>query len=499
MAQNPTNYYDVLIIGAGISGISASYHIQTYCSGKTFAILEARDNIGGTWDLFKYPGIRSDSDMYTLGFSFRPWTDPKAIADGPSIMKYLKETVEDYDLGKHMHFGHKVLNASWSSETATWTLEVEVSGGERTTYSCGFFFLCGGYYRYDGGFTPEFEGRDRFQGQVIHPQEWPEELDYTGKKMVIIGSGATAITLVPSLAEKAEHVTMLQRTPTYIISAPAEDKMANFFNKYLPTKLAYSLTRWKKITLGRLFYWYCKKWPERAAKLVKSGMDKEIGNIYDVEKDFNPPYYPWDQRLCLAPDSDFFNALQSKKASVLTDHIESFTEKGIQLKSGQHLDADIIVTATGLNLAYICGIDLVVDGEAINAGDTVTYKGMMFSDIPNMAMAFGYTNASWTLKCDLTCKYVTRLLNHMDKHGYAYCVPRQNNPDLALEPFVDFTSSYFKRHLDNLPKQGSELPWKLKQNYFADRKMIGKGKLEDGVMEFVKQTEKTEKKEAVGV
>ncbi|MEM7371598.1 MAG: NAD(P)/FAD-dependent oxidoreductase [Bacteroidota bacterium] len=485
MDQDQQNYYDVIIIGAGISGISAAYHLQSICPSKTFVILEARQNIGGTWDLFKYPGIRSDSDMYTLGFSFRPWTNPKAIADGPAIMEYLEETVEAFQLNQHIHFGQKAKKADWSTETAKWNIEVEQENGTRKTYTGNFLFGCGGYYDYDEGFMPDFKGIETFQGQVIHPQQWPEDLDYQGKKMVIIGSGATAITLLPALAEDASHVTMLQRSPTYILTAPAEDRLANFFNKYLPHKLAYTLTRWKKITIGRLFYRYCRRKPKKAATLIKKGVIKALGEAFDVDKHFTPTYNPWDQRVCFAPDNDFFLALRSDKADIVTDHIEMFTETGIQLSSGEHLEADIIVSATGLKLIYFAGIEMTIDGESRDPGSTVTYKGMMFNDVPNMAQAFGYTNASWTLKCDLTSKYVARLLKHMEQNGYRYCVPRQRNPDLELEPFVDFNSGYILRHIDEMPKQGKELPWKLKQDYFADRKMIGRGKLEDGVMEFV--------------
>jgi len=486
MYEQNKNHFDVLIIGAGISGISAAYHIQTECPDRTFAILEGRQNIGGTWDLFKYPGIRSDSDMYTLGFSFRPWTDPKAIADAPSIMSYLKEAVEDYQLGSHIHYGTKVLAANWSSEKTQWELTTQSDTGEERKYTANFVFGCTGYYNYDQGYTPDFKGMDQFKGQIIHPQKWPEDLEYTNKKMVVIGSGATAITLIPSLAAKAAHVTMLQRSPTYIVSAPAEDNMANFFYKYLPSKTAYSLTRWKKITMGRFSYWLCKRYPQFMGNLMIGGVKKELEDAYDIEKHFTPKYNPWDQRVCLAPDSDFFESLKSGKATVVTDHIDSFTEKGILLQSGEELEADIIVTATGLTLLHFGGIDMQVDSQPINKGDLVTYKGMMFSGLPNLALAFGYTNASWTLKCDLTSKFVARLLNYMSENGYSTCHPVQDDPNLELIPFVDFNSSYILRHVDELPKQGKELPWKLKQNYFADRKMIGKGKLDDGFLKFTK-------------
>ena len=480
-----TNHFDVLVIGAGISGISAAYHLKTESPNRTFAILEGRKNIGGTWDLFKYPGIRSDSDMYTLGFSFRPWTNPKAIADGPSILQYLKDSVKDYDLEDHIKYEHKVAKANWSSETGTWTVTNTLGDGSEVDYTCNFLFLCTGYYNYDQGFTPDFKGMDSFNGQIIHPQKWPEDLDYADKEVVVIGSGATAITLIPSMADTVKHITMLQRSPTYIVAAPAEDKLANLFNKILPHKWAYHMTRWKKISMGRLFYWYSKTYPKRMANVMIKGVEKELGDKYDIKKHFTPKYNPWDQRVCMSPDSDFFEVLKSDKASVVTDLIESFTPKGIALQSGEKLEADIIITATGLELTLFGNIDLHVDGQKVNTADTVTYKGMMFSDVPNLAQAFGYTNASWTLKCDLTSQYVCRLLNLMEQKNYKQCIPKQDNPDLELIPWVDFNSSYILRYIDILPKQGAELPWKLKQNYFADRKMIGQGKLEDGFMKFV--------------
>ena len=479
-----TNHFDVLIIGAGISGISAAYHLKRDSPNRTFAILEGRKNIGGTWDLFKYPGIRSDSDMYTLGFSFRPWTNPKAIADGPSILAYLKEAAKDYQLEEHIRYEHQVKGANWSSEQSKWILTNTLGDGSTVQYTCNFLFLCTGYYNYEKGFTPDFKGTDSFKGTIIHPQKWPTDLDYTGKKMVVIGSGATAITLLPSLTEKAAHVTMLQRSPTYIVAAPQEDKLANTFNKYLPHKLAYTLTRWKKITVGRIFYWISKTYPAWMSKVMIGGVEKELGHKYDVKKHFTPTYNPWDQRVCMCPDSDFFEALKTDKAAVVTDHIDTFTEKGISLKSGEQLEADIIVTATGLELTLFGGIDLTIDGQPINTGKTVAYKGMMFSGVPNLAQAFGYTNASWTLKCDLTSQYVARLLNLMDKKGYQQVIPKQDDPNLDLIPWVDFNSSYILRYIDILPKQGATLPWKLKQNYFADRKMIGRGKIEDGFLRF---------------
>ena len=491
MDKGYNNHFDVVIIGAGISGISAAYHLQTECPNRTFAILEGRDSIGGTWDLFKYPGIRSDSDMYTLGFSFRPWTDPKAIADGPSILKYLNDSVADYKLEPHIHFKTKVVSANWSSEQSHWQIETQLDGATKI-YTANFIFGCTGYYDYESGYTPDFKGMDAFKGQIIHPQQWPEDLDYENKKMIVVGSGATAVTIIPNVAEKVSKVTMLQRSPTYMVAAPSEDKMANFFNRYLPSKVAYSMIRWKKISMGRFTYWLCKRYPEFMAKMMIGGVKKELGEDYDVKTHFTPKYNPWDQRVCLAPDSDFFEAIKSEKATVVTDHIDTFTEKGILLQSGKELEADIIVTATGLQLIHFGGIEVKVDGAAIDKSKLITYKGMMFSGLPNIALAFGYTNASWTLKCDLTSKFVARLLNHMSEHGYASCYPEQNNPDLELEPFVDFNSSYVLRHVDDLPKQGSELPWKLKQNYFADRKMIGKGRLDDGFLVFKKSAKKAQ-------
>ena len=478
-------HFDVVIIGAGISGISAAYHLQTECPTKTYAILEGRKNIGGTWDLFKYPGIRSDSDMYTLGFSFRPWTNPKAIADGPSIMEYLREAVDDYELEQHIRFNQQVQRASWCSDTALWTIEAtHADSGEPLVYTCNFLSMCTGYYKYSEGYTPDFAGVDQFKGRFIHPQKWTEDIDYEDKQIVVIGSGATAITLVPELAKKATTVTMLQRSPTYIVAAPAKDNLANLANKYLPQKTAYQISRWRKILMSRLSFWIARKYPNFMKNLLLKGVKKELGDDFDVDKHFTPTYNPWDQRICLAPDSDFFESLKSGKAAVVTDHIDTFTEKGLLLKSGETLEADIIVSATGLNIALMGGIEFVVDKQVIDFAKTVSYKSMMFSGVPNMAMAFGYTNASWTLKCDLSNLYVCRLLNFMDKNGYQQCCPQQKDPSLELQPWLDFNSSYVLRQIDKFPKQGTKKPWALKQNYFVDLIQLGHGSLEDGVMEF---------------
>jgi len=476
-------YFDVLIIGAGISGISAARHLQIDCPHKTFAVLEGRQNIGGTWDLFKYPGIRSDSDMYTLGFRFRPWTSSKAIADGPSIMNYLNETVDEYCIKEKIRFGQQVRSASWSSAEALWTLEIEADG-KQVVYTCNFLCVCAGYYKYEEGYLPEFVGMDKFKGRIVHPQKWTADIDYTDKRVVVIGSGATAVTLVPEMAKKAAHVTMLQRSPTYIFSRPDEDKLANWMNRNLPLPIAYPITRWKNVLLGMLFYSLSKKYPAFIKKLLIKGIKKELGEGFEVEKHFSPSYNPWDQRVCLVPNGDLFAAIKSGKASVVTDHIVSFVEQGLLLRSGKILQADMIVTATGLNLQLMGGIDLSVDGEKVDLSKKVSYKSLMISDIPNLSMAFGYTNASWTLKVDLTHQYICRLLNYMDKNGYKQCTPRQNDSTLELRPFSDFSAGYLQRVINTLPKQGSRKPWLLKQNYIFDLMNIRHGEIENEVLEF---------------
>ncbi len=478
-------HFDVLIIGAGISGISAAYYLQRDCPTKTYAILEGRHTLGGTWDLFKYPGIRSDSDMYTLGFDFKPWTDPKAIADGPSIMNYLHETVDEFDIRKHIRYNQMVVNASWSSEDALWTLTADQKDGEgQVQYTCNFLSMCSGYYNYEEGYTPDFVGMEDFQGKILHPQKWPEDLNYDNQKIVVIGSGATAVTIVPEMAEKAAHVTMLQRSPTFVVAAPDEDKIANLTNKILPDKMAYSLNRWRKIRMQRFSYTLARKYPKFMKNLLIKGVKKELGESYDVDTHFTPSYNPWDQRICLVPNGDLFTSIKEEKASVVTDHIEKFTPNGILLKSGKELEADIIITATGLNLKLLGGLPFVIDGKKIDLSKTISYKAMMFSDIPNLALAFGYTNASWTLKCDLSNQYVCRLINYMDEHGYKQCTPRQNDPSLELEDWLDFTSGYIRRVIHTLPKQGTKKPWRLEQNYLEDKRMIGRSKIDDGVMVF---------------
>ncbi len=485
-------HLDVLIVGAGISGIGAGCHLQTRCPGKSYAILEGRADVGGTWDLFRYPGIRSDSDMYTLGYSFRPWTQAKAIADGPAILGYLKDTAKSYGIDKKIRFGHRVKRAAWSSQDARWTVEAE-RGPERepVTFTCNFLFMCSGYYSYAEGYTPQFPGSESFAGRVVHPQKWTDDIDYAGKRVVVIGSGATAVTMVPEMAKTAAHVTMLQRSPTYVISMPAEDFIANGLRRVLPIKLAYLLTRWKNVLFGMLFFQLSRRRPEMIKKLILKGARKALGPDYDIGTHFTPRYNPWDQRLCLVPNGDLFEAIRAGKVDVVTDQVETFTPQGIALRSGKQLDADLIVTATGLNLQLLGGVKVSVDGREVALAQTLNYKGMMFSDVPNLASSFGYTNASWTLKCDLTCEYACRLLNYMQKHGYRQCTPRNVDPSLAIEPWIDFSSGYVQRSLHTLPKQGSKLPWKLYQNYAFDIMMLRYGRVDDGVIEFRREFQGT--------
>lgn len=478
-------HFDVLVVGAGISGIGAGYHLQKNCPNRSYVILEGRERMGGTWDLFRYPGIRSDSDMYTLGYSFRPWKEAKAIADGPSILNYLQETAKEYGIDRKIRYGHMVRRASWSTENACWTIEVE-RGPEKepVRFTCNFLFMCSGYYNYAEGYTPDFQGTERFRGRIVHPQKWTDDIDYAGKRVVVIGSGATAVTLVPEMAKKAAHVTMLQRSPTYVVSRPAEDGFANWLRRHLPAMTAYHLTRWKNVLFGMYFYRLCRRKPEAARKFILNGVRAQLGPDFDIDTHFTPTYNPWDQRLCLVPNGDLFEALKAKRASVVTDHIDTFTETGIRLKSGKEIEADLVVTATGLNLQVLGDLKITVDGKDVDFSKTLNYKGMMYSDVPNLASAFGYTNASWTLKCDLTCEYVCRLLNHMERTGLRQCTPRRNDPDIAEEPWIDFSSGYVQRSLDKFPKQGSKKPWKLYQNYALDIMSLRLGNVEDGVMAF---------------
>ena len=479
------DHVDVLIVGAGLSGIGAAHHLQAKCPGKTFALLESRERMGGTWDLFRYPGIRSDSDMFTLGYSFKPWPEAEAIADGPSIRKYIHEAARDGDIERHIRFNQRAVRAEWSSEDARWTVTVEhTDTGETSQATAGFVFMCTGYYDYQQGYTPELPGLEDFKGQVVHPQLWNEDIDYAGKRVVVIGSGATAVTLVPAMAKDAAHVTMLQRSPSYVLALPGRDPIANLVRKLLPAKWAYPVVRWKNVLLATGFFQLSRRRPNFVRKLIRRQVERQVPAGYDVDTHFNPRYNPWDQRLCLVPDGDLFRALKKGTASVATDTIETFTEDGIRLSSGETLEADLVVTATGLNLLALGGTELAVDGRDVSLPDSVGYKGMMLSDVPNMAMAIGYTNASWTLKCDLTCEYVCRLLNHMDAHGYSTATPQRPPAGEPIISFIDLNSGYVQRSIDKVPKQGTRAPWRLYQNYPRDIRMLKHGPLDDEGMRF---------------
>ena len=489
-------HFDVLVVGAGISGIGAGYHLQKHCPTLTYAILEGRADIGGTWDLFRYPGVRSDSDMHTLGYSFKPWTATKSIADGPSILNYLRETISEHGIDRHIRLNHQVTMAQWDSATSRWTVTAHVSipdtnTTETTTYTTNYLFMCSGYYRYSSGYTPDFAGLEQFQGTVVHPQAWPADLDYTDKRVVVIGSGATAMTLVPAMANRASHVTMLQRSPTYVVSRPDTDKLANRLRRLLPDKLAYRITRWRNVSMQQLVYRRTRTHPEAVkAKLIEM-VQTELGPDYDVATHFTPSYNPWDQRLCLVPNGDLFEALRSDRATVVTDQISTFTPTGLELASGQALDADIVVTATGLELVTLGEMDFVVDGRPVDFASTWTYKGFAYSDVPNLASSFGYINASWTLRADLTCEYVCRLLNHMNATGTSQCTPRLRPLDSLMpeRPWIDgFSSGYMQRMMHLMPKQGDREPWVNPQNYKRDRTMFRKDPVDDGVMQFTKMS-----------
>jgi cation diffusion facilitator CzcD-associated flavoprotein CzcO len=480
-----TEHVDILIVGAGLSGIGAAYYLQTRCPNKSYAILEGRNTIGGTWDLFRYPGVRSDSDMYTMGYSFRPWPDPKAIADGPAILAYIKETAQVYGIDRHIRFNHHMRRAEWSSADACWTVEADRGPDhELVRLTCSFLYMCSGYYDYDRGYTPEWPGVEQFAGLVVHPQHWPENLDYAGKRVVVIGSGATAVTLVPAMAQQAAHVTMLQRSPTYIVAQPSEDVIANWLRRRLPRRPAYRLVRWKNVLMGMIYYNLMRWQPARMKRNLINLVRAQLGPAYDVDTHFTPHYNPWDQRLCLVPDGDLFAAINAGTVSVVTEHIDTFTPTGIRLCSGAELSADIIVTATGLVMKLMGGMQLLVDGHPVDLSQTMSYKGMMFSDIPNLAAAIGYTNASWTLKCELVSRYICRLLKFMDQRGYVQCTPRNTDPAVTEEPILNFTSGYVQRALPSLPHQGSKRPWKLYQNYLFDTISFRMGRVDDGTMEF---------------
>lgn len=478
-------YVDVLVVGAGISGIAAAYYLGARCPQLSWTIVEGRDAIGGTWDLFRYPGIRSDSDMYTLGFRFRPWTGEKAIADGPAIRQYIRDTAREFGIDRKIRFGHRVRRVEWSSQAAEWTAEIECPAPlKRLRIRCRFLFMATGYYRYDEGYAPAWEGMARFAGEIAHPQGWRDDVDTVGKRIVVIGSGATAVTIIPALAERAKHVTMLQRSPSYVVSSPSRDDISMRLHKHLPFGIASWLARWRMILRSIFYFQSARRQPRQTRANMLQGIREALGPDFDVERHFGPRYNPWEQRVCLAPDADFFKAIKSGAVSIVTDEIDCFVEDGILLKSGQRLEADFIVTATGLRMTIMHGVDIVVDGAPQALGDTMSYKGMMYSNIPNLASSFGYTNASWTLKAELICEYVCRLLNYMGRGGYLQCRPRLDGRAAETEAFIDFSSGYVRRALAELPKQGTRRPWKLYQNYLKDLLMMRYGRLNDGVMEF---------------
>ena len=483
-------HLDVLIVGAGISGICTAYYLQARCPQKRFALLEGREAIGGTWDLFQYPGVRSDSDMHTLGYSFRPWQDAKVIADGPSILQYVRETAAAFGIDRQIRFNHRVRRATWSSADARWTVEVVRGPDQEIVYFlCNFLCMCTGYYDYAQGYTPVWPGIEQFTGRIVHPQQWPDDLDYAGKQVVVIGSGATAVTLVPAMAEQAAHVTMLQRSPTYIVSRPSKVDNTKGLHQVLPSRPVYHLARWQSILFGIYFYNLTRHRPEATKQALLRLVRLQLGDDYDVETHFAPAYNPWDQRLCLAPDGDFFAAIRAGSVSIVTDHIETFTEKGIRLRSGNELAADIVVTATGLTMKIMSGVQLVVDDVPVDLAKTLIYKGTMYRDIPNIASALGYVNASWTLKCELIAQYISRLLNYMDRYAYTQCTPRQRDHSTAEEPIMGLTSGYMQRARDTMPRQSSRQPWKMHQNYLRDVLSLRFSAVNDGTMEFTRRAE----------
>jgi len=481
----PLEHLDVLIVGAGISGVGAGVHMQDRCPGKSYAILEARGDLGGTWDLFRYPGIRSDSDMHTLGYRFKPWATARSIVDGTSIRDYVRQAARENGVEPKIRFHSRVVAAEWSTPESRWTVTVERSDtGETEQLTCGFLWMCSGYYRYDEGYMPEFPGAERFAGPIVHPQHWPEDLDYSGKRVVVIGSGATAVTLVPAMAEKAAHVTMLQRSPTYIFPLPEEDRIAGRLFRFLPERLAYSLVRWKNVALSSFVFQLCRRRPEIAKRVIRRAARRALPPSYDIDRHFAPSYNPWEQRPCAAPNGDLFRTISEGSVSVATDRIATFTESGIELESGEELEADVIVTATGLNLLFLGGARFTVDGEEVDLAGRTAYKTMMLSGVPNLAFVIGYTNASWTLKADIAAEYVCRLLNHMDAHGHKRCVPELADPTVNEELIFNLNSGYILRSAHLLPKQGSKAPWRLTQIYPLDARALRRDSIDDGTMRF---------------
>lgn len=483
-ASDSAVHFDVIVVGAGISGIGAACHLAEKCPTKRFAIFEGRASVGGTWDLFRYPGIRSDSDMHTLGFSFKPWVSEKAIADGPAIMDYLRETVREHGIADKIRFGHRVKRASWSTDRAEWTLDVATAEGETRTYTCQFLFMCAGYYNYEQGHAPSFKGAEKFKGRIVHPQFWTDDIEYRDKDVVVIGSGATAVTLVPAMAPEARHVTMLQRSPTYVVSLPTRDAIGDKLRHVLPEQAAHTLTRWKNILYAMFIFQVSRRRPKGVKKRIMSLAREALGPGFDVDTHFNPRYNPWEQRLCIAADGDLFEALKSGKASIVTDTIDTFTEHGIRLTSGEELRADLVVMATGLQLQFLGGMELWMDGQKLTPSRLMSYKGAMLAGVPNLAAAVGYTNASWTLKADLISQFVCRLLNHMDHVGAKVATPRKAPSDVGELPLLDLSSGYVQRGVDSFPKQGSKGPWKVHQNYLRDVATLGLGRVDDPSMEL---------------
>ena len=480
---------NVIVVGAGISGIAAGYNLKKSCPNKSFAILEGRESLGGTWDLFKYPGIRSDSDMHTLGYRFKPWIHDKSIADGQSILEYLNETVDENNLKKNILLNHKVKSANWNSDKSLWELAIN-NKDQLVNMTCDFLFLCGGYFSYSKPHMPSFINQEKFEGQIIHPQFWNDQLDYTNKKVVVIGSGATAITLVPAIAEKAKHVVMLQRSPSYVVSRPSEDAINRFLRKFLPIKFTYFLIRWKNILWQSYTFFLARKFPERIKKGILDLLKDELGSDFDINKHFTPSYKPWDQRMCLVPDSDLFSAIKNNKASVVTDKVKQFESDGILLESGVKITTDIIVTATGIELNSLNDINVTMDNVKVNAHERLTYKGMMLSGVPNFALSFGYVNASWTLRADLTCEYVCRLISLMDKKGVDCCAPINDQSAYGDDDLIDFTSGYVQRGLHLMPKQGNKAPWKNYQNYLKDIFAVRLFSIKDSNLNFYNQKNK---------
>ncbi len=488
-----SRHADIIIIGAGIAGIGMARYLTKYCPDKTFLILERRQNLGGTWDFFRYPGIRCDSDMYTLGYAFKPWKNAQMITEAPAILEYLQETVQENGIEGNIRYGLQVKTADWSTDDATWRLKVKPeAGGRHRTYTCNFLLSCTGYYNYDQGYQPEFEGQDDFAGPIVHPQRWPDDLDYAGKRVVVIGSGATAVTLIPSMADSAKHVTMLQRSPSYVMSIPRRDPVTDALRRVLPEQLVHRATRLRNASLQFGSYQFSRRYPNLMRKLLLGLVERQIGDVVDM-RHFKPFYNPWDERLCAVPDGDFFKVLRAGKASIITDHIDRITRTGIRLKSGQELDADIIVSATGLNIQVMGGIALTVDGVPRQIPDTWSYKSLMFSDIPNLIMVVGYVNVSWTMKVDFTGEYAARLFRYMDSRGYDTCVPVNDDPTLAEDPdyYAGLTSGYVQRALHLQPKIGNRSPWRPGNNFLRDLIALRYGAINDGVLRFSRQQQRS--------